>query len=268
MAALLALFVARVVGQILAATLAPPWLPPMARWYSGLMPYRYLLPTQIVFSSSWPHRDVARRSPPLGAHASRTWIIWASYVYALGMVRRSLRARAAGTSRRLIPIVFHFVLAAFLFTTAALRVRRARAVARIVIARAMPSGPSTLSYHSPACARRRHGLRRRSRSPESRRDRHVRVGRRRRELRLTVDELRRLDRAQHERVVGRQLTRRPVTNHHHVVRQRRRRRRSPRVLLLRRGAHDDADLPIESIEHRLPTSSEDRPRASPPRESN
>ena len=49
MAVLLVLFLARVFGQILAATVAPSWLPPMARWYSGLMPYRYLLPTQIVF---------------------------------------------------------------------------------------------------------------------------------------------------------------------------------------------------------------------------
>ena len=49
MAVLLVLFFGRVVGQILVATIAPTWLPPMARWYSGLMPYRYLLPTQIVF---------------------------------------------------------------------------------------------------------------------------------------------------------------------------------------------------------------------------
>ena len=46
---LVALFIGRVVGQILAATIAPTWLPPMARWYSGLMPYRYLLPVQILF---------------------------------------------------------------------------------------------------------------------------------------------------------------------------------------------------------------------------
>jgi len=32
MAVLLVLFLGRVVGQILAATTAPSWLPPMARW--------------------------------------------------------------------------------------------------------------------------------------------------------------------------------------------------------------------------------------------
>ena len=121
MAALLVLFLARVVGQILAATLAPPWLPPMRRWYSGLMPYRYLLPTQIVFLvvMTVMTLSVADRSAPFGAAAPAvgTWIIWASYAYALGMVVRSVRYARTPPERRgvLIPIVFHFVLAAFLF---------------------------------------------------------------------------------------------------------------------------------------------------------
>jgi hypothetical protein len=122
MAVLLALFFARVLGQIVAATIAPPWLPPMRRWYSGLMPYRYLLPTQIVFLvvMAVTTLSIARRSAPLGtaAPAVGTWIIWASYAYALGMVVRSVRYASTPPERRgvLIPIVFHFVLAAFLFT--------------------------------------------------------------------------------------------------------------------------------------------------------
>jgi len=122
MAVLLALFFARVLGQIVAATIAPPWLPPMRRWYSGLMPYRYLLPTQIVFLvvMAVTTLSIARRSTPLGtmAPAVGTWIIWASYAYALGMVVRSVRYASTPPERRgvLIPIVFHFVLAAFLFT--------------------------------------------------------------------------------------------------------------------------------------------------------
>lgn len=122
MAVLLALFLARVLGQVLAATVAPPWLPPMQRWYSGLMPYRYLLPTQIVFLliMSVTTLSVARQSPPLGVPSPgvATWIIWASYAYALGMVVRSVRYVLTPPARRgvLIPIVFHFVLAAFLFT--------------------------------------------------------------------------------------------------------------------------------------------------------
>ena len=122
MAVLLALFFARVLGQIVAATIAPPWLPPMRRWYSGLMPYRYLLPTQIVFLvvMAVTTLSIARRSAPLGTAAPGigTWIIWASYAYALGMVVRSVRYARTPPERRgvLIPIVFHFVLAAFLFT--------------------------------------------------------------------------------------------------------------------------------------------------------
>ena len=115
------LFLGRVVGQMLAATTAPPWLPPMGRWYSGLMPYRYLLPTQIVFLVVMTAMtiDVAQRSPPLGTLSADAgaWVVWASYVYALGMVARSIRYALAAPERRgvLVPIVFHFVLAGFLF---------------------------------------------------------------------------------------------------------------------------------------------------------
>ncbi len=122
MAVLLALFLARVLGQIFAATLAPSWLPPMRRWYSGLMPYRYLLPTQIVFLVIMTAMtvSVAHESAPLGVEAPAvgTWLTRASYVYALGMVVRSVRYARTPPERRgvLIPIVFHFVLAAFLFT--------------------------------------------------------------------------------------------------------------------------------------------------------
>jgi len=122
MGVLLALFLLRVVGQIVVATAAPGWLPPMARWYSGLMPYRYLLPTQIVFLTVMTAMtvSVARGTPPLGTRpaGAGTWLVWTSYVYALAMVVRSIRYLMAVPERRgvLIPIVFHFVLAAFLFT--------------------------------------------------------------------------------------------------------------------------------------------------------
>lgn len=122
MAVLLVLFLARVLGQIFAATLAPSWLPPMRRWYSGLMPYRYLLPTQIVFLVIMTAMtvSVAHESAPLGVEAPAvgTWVIGASFVYALAMVVRSVRYARTPPDRRgvLIPIVFHFVLAAFLCT--------------------------------------------------------------------------------------------------------------------------------------------------------
>ena len=94
------------VGQIVVATTAPTWLPPMARWYSGLMPYRYLLPTQIVFVAFMTAMTIVGRrgqSSPLGAlsPAAGAWIVWGSYVYALGMVVRAIRyalARRSGAA--------------------------------------------------------------------------------------------------------------------------------------------------------------------------
>ena len=122
MAVLLALFLARVIGQVLAATVAPTWLPPMRRWYSGLMPYRYLLPAQVLFLIAMTAMTVAvaRETAPLGTPApvAATWAVGASGVYAAGMAVRLVRYLRAPPERRgvLIPIIFHFVLAAFLFT--------------------------------------------------------------------------------------------------------------------------------------------------------
>jgi hypothetical protein len=45
--ALLGLFVLRVTGQVLVAFFGVGFLPPMQQWYSGLLPYEYLLPSQI-----------------------------------------------------------------------------------------------------------------------------------------------------------------------------------------------------------------------------
>lgn len=45
--ALLLLFVLRVVGQMLVAFGSVGFLPPMAQWYSGLLPYPLLLPAQL-----------------------------------------------------------------------------------------------------------------------------------------------------------------------------------------------------------------------------
>ena len=134
MTVLLVLFFGRVLGQILVATVAPSWLPPMARWYSGLMPYRFLLPIQIVFLALMTAMTigVARRSPPFGTLSARVgvWIVLASYVYALGMIARSIRYVLAEPEHRgvLIPIVFHFVLAGFLFAFGSATIERHRAV--------------------------------------------------------------------------------------------------------------------------------------------
>ena len=146
MTVLLVLFLGRVVGQILAATTAPSWLPPMARWYSGLMPYRWLLPTQIVFLVVMTAMTIGvdRQSAPFGklSAGAGAWIIWASYVYALGMVVRSIRYALATPERRgvLIPIVFHFVLAGFLFIYGS---------AAVVIPSERSESRDLHSYHQP-----------------------------------------------------------------------------------------------------------------------
>jgi hypothetical protein len=137
MATLLVLFLGRVVAQILVATTAPAWLPPMPRWFSGLMPYRFLLPAQIVILVVMTAMTigVGRRSSPFGTIAADAggWIVWASYVYAIGMIARAIRYALATPEGRgvLIPIVFHFVLAAFLFTygSAAIQRRRTNGIA-------------------------------------------------------------------------------------------------------------------------------------------
>ncbi|HEU5261964.1 MAG TPA: hypothetical protein VFU41_11150 [Gemmatimonadales bacterium] len=45
---LLFLFVLRVLGQALVAAFEVPFLPPMTKWYSGVIPYPILLPVQVL----------------------------------------------------------------------------------------------------------------------------------------------------------------------------------------------------------------------------
>jgi hypothetical protein len=120
--ALSLLFLVRVAGQVLVLVRGPAWLPPMQQW--NLVPYRILLPIQLVFLvlMAWIDLDLARsagifadRSAPLG------WSLIAfSGVYAGSMaVRYAVRMRRRPGERWFggtIPIVFHVVLAAYLFT--------------------------------------------------------------------------------------------------------------------------------------------------------
>ena len=158
MAVLLVLFLGRVAGQILAATTAPSWLPPMARWYSGLMPYRWLLPTQIVFVAVMTAMTIGidRRSAPFGTLSADAgaWIVWGSYVYALGMVARSIRYALATPERRgvLIPIVFHFVLAGFLFAYGSAAVTRPRHPERAQLTARHPERAQRVEGSAPKVA--------------------------------------------------------------------------------------------------------------------
>ena len=110
---LAAAFLARVVGQVLVAFFDVEFLPPMEAWYSGLLPYPLLLPTQIailalqfeISRELWIGAGpLARRNARLGEGLK-----WFSLVYFLFMVARGLWF---GLS---IPVVFHWMLAAYLY---------------------------------------------------------------------------------------------------------------------------------------------------------
>jgi hypothetical protein len=109
---LFVLFVLRVLGQALVALLGVRFLPPMEAWYSGLMPYEYLLPSQILIIAAMAKicvdftRERGFFFEPrklLGAAG-----LWFGYLYLAAMI-----ARAVFLWDRPIPIVFHWVLAAF-----------------------------------------------------------------------------------------------------------------------------------------------------------
>lgn len=119
------LFALRICGQAIVARYAPRWLPAMEHWYSGLMPYRYLLPAQLVllavmvlvvadvyrgggfFAASWWEERTAAVQIVAG-------IYFASMVlrYAITMARKPERR----WFKRTIPIWFHMVLATALWS--------------------------------------------------------------------------------------------------------------------------------------------------------
>ena len=127
------LLLLRVIGQLIVVLRAPPWLPPMQRWQSGLLPYPVLLLGQIIvlalmvsicidftegagmFVQSYPGRG--------------RYVVWFSYLYFGGMVLRYIIWMTRRPDQRwfggTIPIIFHCVVAAFLFTFGTYHVRLA-----------------------------------------------------------------------------------------------------------------------------------------------
>ena len=114
----------RVLGQIVVVLWAPRWLPPMEQWQSGLLPYRLLLAGQIVVLTLMTliSTDFLRGagffvdSHPTGGRFS---MLFASG-YALWMVVRYINRMICKPDQRwfggTIPIIFHCVVAAFLWT--------------------------------------------------------------------------------------------------------------------------------------------------------
>jgi len=115
----------RVIGQIAVVLWGPRWLPPMQQWQSGLLPYPVLLASQIVVLTLmvWICVDVTRGAG-IFVHPKRSemgrFVIWFSYLYVAGMIVRYVVRMVERPDQRwfggTIPIIFHCVVAAFLWT--------------------------------------------------------------------------------------------------------------------------------------------------------
>jgi len=117
------LFAMRVVGQAIVARWAPARLPQMSEWYSGLIPYPALLVIQlaILVGMTFVAASVAGGHLMLvdGRGSIGTVLLAIAWPYAIAMVVRYVvrmqhhpEARWTGQT---IPIVFHLVLATWLF---------------------------------------------------------------------------------------------------------------------------------------------------------
>lgn len=128
---LLALFVLRVAGQAMVAYFDVQWLPPMDRWYSGLMPYEYLLPSQIALIALMAKicSDFTRRRgffvQPRRFFAT-CWL-WFGWVYLAVMMVRLPVQLYLKPGAVLIPIPFHWVLASFVIAVGLWHRQRLRA---------------------------------------------------------------------------------------------------------------------------------------------
>ena len=117
------LFALRVLGQALVAFLSVGWLPSMEQWFSGLIPYPALLLIQFVMlvfmvkisTDIWRGAGFFARPRPRGSR----FLINVSAVYAGAMALRYVLTMILRPEMRwfgaTIPIVFHFVLAGFIY---------------------------------------------------------------------------------------------------------------------------------------------------------
>lgn len=119
---LLAAFCLRVFGQMLVAFVGVSWLPPMDEWYSGLLPYPYLLPSQFLIIVLYGKicLDFTRGDGffvrPYTGFGSGVLVF--GYVYLAAMVLRYIIQMSLHPEARwfggTIPIFFHWVLATFI----------------------------------------------------------------------------------------------------------------------------------------------------------
>jgi len=117
------LFFLRVAGQALVAFAGVSVLPPMPEWYSGLLPYPLLLPLQLAILGTQVKvsRDFALGRGRLVTPRPRLGrgLVAVALLYFAAMLIRYVLTMAWYPERRwlgtgTIPIVFHWVLAAYL----------------------------------------------------------------------------------------------------------------------------------------------------------
>ena len=124
LAILTVLFALRVLGQALVVFFRVDWLPGTEHWFSGVIRYPVLLAVHLVMlpgmvkiaADIWRGRGFfAKPRPGCSRFLVACSIIYASSMvlrYALIMAQRPEMRWFGGT----IPIFFHFVLAAFVYT--------------------------------------------------------------------------------------------------------------------------------------------------------
>jgi hypothetical protein len=133
---LLLLFCFRVAGQMLVAFAGVTFLPPMKEWYSGLMPYPYLLPTQfliiILFGKICVDLFRGRGFFALPRHSLGAFLQIFGIIYFVAMIIRYVLRMSLYPSQRWtggsIPIFFHWVLATYLLIWAAFNKSEAQSV--------------------------------------------------------------------------------------------------------------------------------------------
>ena len=118
------LFALRVLGQALVVFFRVDWLPGTEHWFSGVIRYPVLLAVQLVMlpgmvkiaSDIWRGRGFFAKPRP----GCSRFLVACSIIYAISMVLRYVLTMAHRPEMRwfggTIPIFFHFVLAAFVYT--------------------------------------------------------------------------------------------------------------------------------------------------------
>lgn len=118
---LLIMFCLRVIGQILVAFFDVSFLPPMEEWYSGLIPYPYLLMIQILIiillikiclDFTYGKGMFVKPNRVFGRQ-----VFYFGYLYLIAMFLRYMIRMSVYPEERwfggAIPIIFHWVLASF-----------------------------------------------------------------------------------------------------------------------------------------------------------